>query len=73
MNWAFNWGVDSLSLVPRPPGTRLSFSNGGEGKYDITTTEVSLLICIPIAFISRILISGWIEQLDKSRVQTSLA
>ena len=41
-----------------------------EGKYDITTTEVSLLIRIPIAYISRISITGCTEQLDKSRAQT---
>ena len=42
----------------------------GEGKYNIATTEVSLLIRIPIAYISRILITGCTEQLDKSRAQT---
>ena len=31
----------------------------GDGKYDITTTEVSLLIRIPIAYISRIFITAY--------------
>ena len=54
-------------LLASSPGPR---GRGYLGKYDITTPEVSLLIRIPIAYISRILITGCTEQLDKSRAQT---